>query len=174
MMKRKLSFLVYICLITAAVFASPWKGGYEIGVAGYSHPSMSESNTLSSRLTWILGQGDTSMVRLSAGGSFSNPLFSPVDQYADAAVSCSLRLSDSTPLKEFLMRDAFWYASIEAGVFVPPFDADEAKVYLSISPFVLYFGEKLVSVASPAVVYDFSTQKIGWGLTLVRITQLMW
>ncbi len=173
-MKKLLLFLVVFLFLSVSVHAGPWRGGYEIGVGGFVHEEMSESNTLSPRLTMIIQSGRISQTRIHIGGSFSNPRYSPIDRYLETGISYSLRIADTTPLQRFLIGEAAWDVSIEAGMLLVPLDKEKAKAHVSVSPFVLDFGEKRVSIASPSLIYDFATGTFGWGFTVMRITQFMW
>ena len=173
-MKRLIILLLPCCFLLFSLPASPWKGGYEVGFSGYDHEQMSDSNTFSARLNFILSRNRYGQARLSVGGNLSNPRYAPVDRYVDTSLSYSFHAASTTPLAEVLIRDASWHVGFEAGVLIPPQMIDETKAYLSFSPLILYFGDKLVSIGSPVLVYDVSSQTIGWGVNLVRITHMLW
>ncbi|MBN2860472.1 MAG: hypothetical protein JXK93_09445 [Sphaerochaetaceae bacterium] len=173
-MKRIYILVLFCCFFLLALPSAPWKGGYEIAFSGYDHEQMSDNNTFSARLNVLLAQSPYGQARFSVGGNLSNPRYAPVDRYIDTSLSYSLQVARTTFLADFLIRDAAWYMSLEAGLLIPPQTIDETKAYLSFSPLILYFGDKLVSVASPILVYDVSSQTMGWGVSLVRITHMLW
>jgi len=173
-MKRVIVFFLSCCFFLIVLPATPWKGGYEISFSGYDHEQMSESNTFSARLNFIIGQSRYGQARFSVGGNLSNPCYSPVNRYIDTSISYSFQAARKTPLADVLIRDASWHVAFEAGFLIPPQKVDETKIYISFSPLILYFGDKLVSVASPIAVYDFVSQKMGWGVSLIRITHMLW
>lgn len=173
-MKRFYVLFLFCCFFLLVLPAAPWKGGYEVSFSGYDHEQMSESNTFSARLNFLLFQCPYGQAVFSVGGNLSNPRYSPVDRYIDTSFSYALQAFPGTPLADFLIRDAAWYMALEAGLLIPPQTIEETKLYVSVSPLILYFGDKLVSVASPIAVYDFASQKMGWGVSLVRITHRLW
>ncbi len=177
MMRRKfLTVLLLLSLLAplAASANSPWKAGYDFSLGGIAHSTMSERDTYSGRFTWRLFQEEGSVLHLSGGLMTTSLFIAPVEYHLDTSLSFLFLLSSDHPLERFMMRGSSWYGGVEVGLLSPVKELPALKIYGSCSPFVLFFGEKWISVGSPMIVWDLETGKLGWGVTLLRITHYLW
>ncbi len=173
-MKKVLSVLIFITMIFIPLYSDSWSGGYRIDVNGYSdavHDSMDHLGFSLIHMPWLSDRG---AVELYGKIELSNPLIQPVSAYVHGGVALSVLVMHDTPFDSLLIRDSSWRMKTDFSVGSPLSSLSSVVVQAKFSPFSLFFGDKVIAVASPVITYETEGNSFGWGISLFELTHYLW
>lgn len=165
--------LVLLCF-TFPLVASPWSGGYRVGVDGYHVKSFSSHEYfMFSGLYEPFGLvGVHPSVHLGVlvptvfqGGGHPQLVF---------GAGSGLFVLHQHPFKAMFRRDSAMVPRLESSLFFDLGGDGVTAASVALHPFSFHWGDKYISILGATVVRDFQHDAWGWGIRLFEISHYLW
>jgi len=173
-MKKLIQTIVVLFCMLIPLYSSPWSGGYRIEVGGFDDGIHTSKEHLGLSFVYTPHLSSQGAVELYGGISLSNPFYQSVSTFVNGGVSLSHLITQQTIFDTLLIRDSSWWVKADLCATVPISSVSKVLIQGKITPFSLFFGDKVISIASPVMNYDIGTRTFGWGLSLFELTHYLW
>ena len=175
MIRHKILLIICSLLLIAQVlFAAPWSIGYRVALDGYHAQQFSSEDYMQFSAVYEPFQDSTLRPSINAGVAF--PLDAE-DSYHTAlsiGMESALFVWHDHPFQHLFRRDSALMPRWNVSLLLDVQTISLTTATIMVHPFSFHFGDKYISIVSPALVKDVSQKRWGWALRLFEITHYIW